>query len=77
MAEPDVIKTDVAVVEENGKLGRNTPFISVGITCNIPFTDDVEDFEEEPEPAEVEADSLATMLNNGADDDYYGYDDAY
>lgn len=45
--------------------------------CHLSFSDDVEDFEEEPEQPEVEADSLADMLNNGADDDYYGYDDAY
>lgn len=36
-----------------------------------------EDFEDDHTEAEPEPDSLANMLNNGADDDYYGYDDAY
>lgn len=38
--------------------------------------DEVDDFDGENE-AEPEADSLANMLNNGAEDDYYGYDDVY
>lgn len=46
------------------------------LNCVFIFIDDVDDFDEEPEP-EVEADSLANMLNNGADDDYYGYEDPY
>uniref|UniRef100_A0A182SPE2 Uncharacterized protein n=1 Tax=Anopheles maculatus TaxID=74869 RepID=A0A182SPE2_9DIPT len=43
---------------------------------NIDDYDDEGDVEPEPEP-EPEHKSLADMLNNGDDDDYYGYDDDY
>lgn len=56
---------------------HNFLFIDLISISLSPNAEDVEDFEEEPEQPEVEADSLADMLNNGADDDYYGYDDAY
>lgn len=74
---------DVVKVDENG----NFPYFFNIINTNnlkvplLPFLVDDDDYEDdntevEPEP-EPEPDSLASMLNNGADDDYYGYEDIY
>lgn len=38
--------------------------------------DDELEADPEPEPG-LEPDSLADMLNNGEDDEYYGYDEDY
>lgn len=41
------------------------------------FLDDIE-FEPEPEPTpDAEHSSLASMLNQGEDDQYYGFEDDY
>lgn len=49
-------------------------------TVTTAENEDLDDFEEEPEPEpepEPEHSSLADMLNNGNDEEYYGYDEDY
>lgn len=49
-------------------------------TVTTAENDDLDDFEEEPEPEPEPApehSSLADMLNNGNDEEYYGYDEDY
>ena len=73
--EPSTAIVENKVEENNGKSSACAPECDRTTDYEM-ISDDPDDFEEEPEP-EAEPDSLADMLNNREDDDYYGYDDAY
>lgn len=81
MAEvkPEIKVPEPTVIEENG---TNEFFQQIWdillqlVFCFFFVDDDFEDDAPEPEP-EPEHSSLANMLNNGDEDDYYGYDEEY
>lgn len=77
-AKATIVKKSNATEEENGWCSHSNQWSISFFLFKFYLSVEEDYFEEDAEPEpEPEPDSLANMLNNSTEDDYYGYEDAY